>query len=499
MNSAPVLLSPQIRAIEDWARSQSPPLPLMERAGAAVATHVGQVVTSRSRRILLVAGPGNNGGDAFVVARLLKSAWFDVRVLWTGSEDRLSPDSRAAFAAWRQAGGSVESAMPEAWRWDLAVDGLFGIGLTRPLDFRHAEIVASVNSAGRPIVAIDVPSGLDADTGRVHGLAVRASSTVTFLGLKPGLFTADGPDHAGDVHLDRLGTDMAPLSVEAGWLIDDDAIRGALPPRPRNSHKGLFGDAVIIGGAPGMAGAALLAGRAALKLGAGRVLIGLLADEPTVDLVQPDLMLRRAEELLARPKIGSIVVGPGLGQSAVARHLLDRTLRLEPPTVLDADALNVLAGDKELRKLLSLRRAATILTPHPTEAARLLDSTTEQVQSDRIKAACALARELNAHVVLKGAGSVCAFPDGRWAINTSGNAGMASAGMGDVLSGILGSLLAQGAAPAFALQAGVRVHGLAAEALAAQGVGPVGLSASETIDAARAVWNRLIRPSRIQG
>lgn len=498
MNSAPVLLSSQVRAIEDWARSQSPPLPLMDRAGAAVATRVGQAVDARSRRILLLAGPGNNGGDAFVAARLLKSAWFDVRVLWTGSEDRLPPDSRAALAAWRQAGGRVEPAMPDAWRWDLAVDGLFGIGLTRPLDFRHAELVAAINGAGRPIIAIDVPSGLDADSGRAHGIAVRATLTVTFLAWKPGLFTGDGPDHAGEAQLDRLGTEEAPVPADAGWLIDDGVIRDALPPRPRNSHKGLFGDAVIIGGAPGMVGAALLAGRAALRMGAGRVLVGLLAEEPTVDLVQPDLMLRRAEELLARPRIGCLILGPGLGQSAVARHLLDSTLRLDPPAVLDADALNVLAGDKELRKLLALRRAATILTPHPAEAARLLDATTEQVQDDRIKSACALARMFNSHVVLKGAGSVCAFPDGRWAINTSGNPGMASAGMGDVLSGVIGSLLAQGAAAAFALQAGVRVHGLAAEALAAQGVGPVGLTASETIDAARAVWNRLTRPGSAQ-
>lgn len=494
MDIAPVLLSSQVRAIEDWARSQFPALPLMDRAGAAVAARVGQVVNARGRRILLLAGPGNNGGDAFVAARLLKNAWFDVRVLWTGSEDRLPPDSRLALAAWRQADGRVEAAMPDAWRWDLAVDGLFGIGLTRPLDFRHAELVAAINRAGRPIVAIDVPSGLDADSGRAHGIAVRATLTVTFLAGKPGLFTGDGPDHTGEVHLDRLGTEAAPLPADAGWLIDDSVIRDALPPRPRNSHKGLFGDAVIIGGAPGMVGAALLAGRAALKLGAGRVLVGLLAEEPTVDHVQPDLMLRRAEEVLTRPKIGCLILGPGLGQSAVARHLLDQTLRLDVPAVIDADALNVLAGDTELRKLVTLRRAATLLTPHPAEAARLLDATTEQVQNDRIKSACALARIFNAHLVLKGAGSVCAFPDGRWAINTSGNPGMASAGMGDVLSGLIGSLLAQGAAPAFALQAGVRVHGLAAEALAAQGVGPVGLTASETIDAARAVWNRLTIP-----
>jgi len=491
MDFAPVLLASQIRAIEDWARSQSPAAPLMERAGAATAALVQQAIDSRSRRILVLAGPGNNGGDALVAARILKQAWLDVRTVWTGSEQRLPPDSSSALAAWRSIGGDPIGDIPNAWRWDLAIDGLFGIGLTRALDERHAGLAAALNASGRPVVAIDVPSGLDADTGRTHGLAVHARHTVTFLALKPGLFTADGPDLCGEIHLDRLGTQAAPLPADAGRLTEDAMIVEALPPRARNSHKGLFGDAVILGGAPGMVGAALLAGRAALKLGAGRVLVGLLADNPKVDPMQPDLMLRHAEETLTRPRIGCAVVGPGLGQSAVARQLLQQALALDAPVVLDADALNLVGADDELRKAVLLRAAATLLTPHPAEAARLLGLTTDQVQSDRIKAARGLAQAFNAHVVLKGAGSICAAPDGRWCINTSGNPGMASAGMGDVLSGILGALLAQGAEPQSALRAGVRLHGLAADDLVARGVGPVGLTASETIDAARSVWNRL--------
>jgi hydroxyethylthiazole kinase-like uncharacterized protein yjeF len=305
------------------------------------------------------------------------------------------------------------------------------------------------------------------------------------------LYTADGPDHCGDVHLDRLGTEAAPLPQDAGWLIGDEIIAGALSPRARNSHKGIYGDVVILGGAPGMVGAALLAGRAALKLGAGRVLVGLLADEPKVDILQPDLMLRPAEEVLKRLQIGCAVIGPGLGQSAVARQLLDQALALDTPVVIDADALNLLAADSGLRKTVIARVAPTLLTPHPAEAARLLDVTTDQVQGDRVRAARALAKELRAHAVLKGAGSICTTPNGNWSINGSGNPGMASAGMGDVLSGILGALLAQAAAPYNALMAGVRVHGLAADELVLRGVGPVGLTASETIDAARSVWNRL--------
>jgi hydroxyethylthiazole kinase-like uncharacterized protein yjeF len=491
MKSMPLLLRSRIKAIEDWARAQSPALPLMERAGKATAELVQQVIDARSRRVLVLAGPGNNGGDGLVAARMLKNAWFDVRVVWTGSEDRLPADSRAALLAWREAGGTVAAAIPEGWDWHLAVDGLFGIGLTRPLDARHAELVSAIHSRGWPIVSIDVPSGLDADTGRTHGVAVRADHTVTFLAGKPGLYTADGPDHCGDVHLDRLGTEAAPLPQDAGWLIGDEIIAGALSPRARNSHKGIYGDVVILGGAPGMVGAALLAGRAALKLGAGRVLVGLLADEPKVDILQPDLMLRPAEEVLKRLQIGCAVIGPGLGQSAVARQLLDQALALDTPVVIDADALNLLAADSGLRKTVIARVAPTLLTPHPAEAARLLDVTTDQVQGDRVRAARALAKELRAHAVLKGAGSICTTPNGNWSINGSGNPGMASAGMGDVLSGILGALLAQAAAPYNALMAGVRVHGLAADELVLRGVGPVGLTASETIDAARSVWNRL--------
>ncbi len=489
MKTTPVFLRPHIHAIENWARSQS--FPLMERAGLATAELAQGIAPPRARGILVLAGPGNNGGDAFVAARYLKSAWFDVRVVFTGRAEKLQPEARAAFDQWHAGGGAVLQAIPQDWRWELALDGLFGIGLARDLDSNHARLIAALNASGKPVIAIDVPSGLDADTGKVHAIAVRAARTITFLGLKPGLLTLDGPDHAGQVHTDRLGTEDAPVPEDCGLLLGDEIIADALRPRPRNSHKGLYGDVGVLGGASGMAGAALLAGRAALRLGAGRVLVGLLADGPEVDLTQPDLMLRRAEEVLSTPGLDCAVVGPGLGQSSVARQLLAKALALNLPLVLDADALNLIAEDIQLRKAMSGRAAPSLATPHPAEAARLLACGTEQVQSDRIKAARALAEALGACLVLKGAGGVCAAPDGRWWINTSGNPGMSSAGMGDVLAGIIGALVAQGAAPENALLAGVRVHGLAADDLTAKGVGPVGLTASETIDAARAAWNRL--------
>jgi len=490
MLTVPVFLTDQIRSIEHWAFSQDPPPPLMERAGRAVAGLAQRVAPAQARRILVLAGPGNNGGDGFVAARHLKQWFFDVHVVFTGDAARLKGDARAAHDHWRTTGGSISAAIPVDFDWQLAIDGLFGIGLQRELDERHRELVHALNESASPVIAIDVPSGLDADTGKVMGAAVRAAHTMTFLGLKAGLHTLDGPDHAGEIHLDTLGLDQLPLPGSHGYLIGDEVIAAALPPRPLNSHKGRFGDVIIIGGASGMVGAALLAGRAALKLGAGRVLVGLLGDGPAVDFGQPDLMLRSVEELLERQNIGAAVIGPGLGQSDAALHALTKALRSDAPIVLDADALNIAATSKALKSSLQNREKATLLTPHPAEAARLLGLDTAAIQEDRIGAALSLADDYNASVVLKGCGSVCAFPEGTWCINTSGNPAMASAGMGDVLSGILGALLAQGAAAHAALLAGVHVHGLAADALVAGGTGPVGLTASETIDAVRQTWNR---------
>jgi ADP-dependent NAD(P)H-hydrate dehydratase / NAD(P)H-hydrate epimerase len=487
----PVFLRDQIRAIEAQAFARAPQPPLMERAGLAAAELAREMAGDGSGPLLVLAGPGNNGGDALVAARHLRDWWFDVRVVFTGDPARLGPDARTALAAWTAGGNPVLAEIPAGLRWRLAVDGLFGIGLQRPLDARHASLVATAGACAAPVLAIDIPSGLHADSGAVLGSALRATRTLTFLGRKAGLYTNDGPDYCGDIHVELLGQDDLAHPAGHGWLIDDAAIRLALPRRRRNSHKGLFGDVAVIGGSEGMVGAALLAGRAALRLGAGRVFAGLLCQGPALDLLQPDLMLRNAQALLSREDLGSAVVGPGLGQSDGARHALARALELPVPLVLDADALNLIAGSPELQASVGRRRQATLLTPHPAEAGRLLGTGSREVQADRVQAALALARRLNAGVVLKGCGSVCAFPEGDWHLNTSGNPGMATAGMGDVLAGLLGALLAQGADARAALLAAVRLHGLAADQLAADGIGPVGMTASETIDAARAVWNRL--------
>jgi hydroxyethylthiazole kinase-like uncharacterized protein yjeF len=440
--------------------------------------------------VLVLAGPGNNGGDAFVLARHLRQWYFNVSVAFAGDESKLSADASKALRAFRAAGGSILDAPPKAQDWGLVVDGVFGIGLEREVTGRYAEWIAAANRLRALVLAIDVPSGLQSDTGRVMGCAVRADHTVTFIALKPGLLTLDGPDHCGDVHLRALELDAQNLRPAGGFLIGHEVLDGVLQPRTRNSHKGDYGSVGIIGGDHGMVGAALLAGRAALKTGSGRVYVGLLARDPhLVDPEQPELMLRTADEVLKLGHLTCLAAGPGLGQMPDAAFYLGVALESPLPLVLDADALNLVASGTRLAETLRARKAPSLLTPHPAEAARLLGTSTREVQNDRVGAATTLAARLRSLIVLKGAGSICAAPDGTWHINTSGNPGMASAGMGDVLTGIIAALLSQGVEPKAALLAAVYLHGAAADHAVTGGAGPVGLTATETIDAARSLLN----------
>jgi hydroxyethylthiazole kinase-like uncharacterized protein yjeF len=456
-------LAEGIRRIEAAARDASPPL--MERAGAAVAELAARLASSKNKDILVLAGPGNNGGDARIAAARLTEQFFRITVVADPSQ------------------------LPTLRNWGLVVDGLFGIGLTRPLEGPYAELVRYANQQACPRLAIDVPSGIDADTGRVLGCAIRATHTLTFIALKPGLLTLDGPDHAGEVCVDRLGLEVRKLLAPAGWEAHPELFADALRGRPRNFHKGLAGSLAILGGAAGMTGAALLAGRAALKLGAGRVYVGLLDESgPGVDAGALELMLRHADDALGQD-LDALVVGPGLGQSERAETLVGAALASDIPCVLDADALNLMAENGDLRNACARRRADTLLTPHPAEAARLLKRKTAEVQADRIEAARRIAGELNAHVVLKGNGSIIAARDGHWFVNRSGNPGMASAGTGDVLAGMLGALLAQRCGGEAAAVLGVHLHGAAADRCVAEGHGPVGLTASELIEPARRIWN----------
>jgi len=455
----PVYLTEDIRRIEQ-ANSA---LPLMERAGSAAAEIAVKLLSDKGKDVLVLAGPGNNGGDAMVVARILQERFFRVSVAKNSEE------------------------IPKEKHWGLVVDGLFGIGLTRAIEGGFTRLVEYANAQPCPVLALDVPSGIDSDTGRVLGCAVRATHTVTFIGLKPGLLTLQGPDHSGEVAVADLQLENPVPPTAHGWIAGPDLFAGTLKSRPRHFHKGMAGSLGIIGGAAGMAGAALLAARAALKLGAGRVYAGLL-EEHSLDPQAPELMLRPPDEVLGLD-LDAIVVGPGLGQGERAETLLGAALASDLPCVLDADSLNLIAADADLRKACARRAAETLLTPHPAEAARLLAETTAQVQSDRLKAARVLSANLSAHVVLKGAGSVLAARDGHWFINTSGNPGMASAGMGDVLAGILGALLAQKYSGESALVLGTHLHGCAADECVRAGAGPVGLTAGELIDPARRIWN----------
>lgn len=490
-HAAPILRTADLRRVEQAALAGRNPAPLMARAGLAAAELARKLAGDNGKPVLVLAGPGNNGGDALVVARHLRQWWYKVTVVCTADPKQYAGEAAEALRALREAGGTVVRALPPAQDWALVVDGLFGIGLQRDLDGDYAALIEQVNALDAPVLALDIPSGLDADSGRVLGCAIEASHTITFIALKPGLLTLDGPDHCGVVQVADLGLTDAVAAAPGGVLIADGVLDHLLPLRPRNSHKGTYGSAGIVGGAHGMVGAALLAGRAALHCGAGRVYAGLLAaDAPLVDPLQPELMLRPADGVLRLDHLNALAIGPGLGNSPDAAVYLEWALEQALPLLLDADALNLIAVTPELKEQLKQRVTPSILTPHPAEAARLLGCTTDDVQHDRVAAALRLARESNAGVVLKGAGSVCAWPDGHWAINTSGNPGMASAGMGDVLTGIIVALLAQGVDERHALTAGVFLHGAAADQRVAAGCGPIGLMAGEIIAAARALLNR---------
>jgi len=485
--SQPIYLTEDIRRIEAAAGAVTPTL--MARAGEAAAALALQLVPEKGKDVLVLAGPGNNGGDAYEVAARLKAAFLRVVVVSPADTTKLPPDAAEALRKWQAAGGETLAAVPEGRRWSLVVDGLFGIGLARTPEGAYAQLIDYANAQSCPVLALDIPSGLASDTGRAHGQTVRATHTITFIALKPGLLTADGPDHCGALQVATLDLDVRSLLAPKAWIAEPATMRWVLRPRLREFHKGQAGSLAILGGAAGMVGAALLAGRAALRLGAGRVYVGLLDHAaPDVDPVAPELMLRHPDDTLGQ-SLDAIVVGPGLGQSERADTLVGAALASDMPCVLDADALNLLAEDSDLRTACARRRADTLITPHPGEAARLLQTGVAEVQADRLAAARALAERLNAHAVLKGNGSVLVATDGHWFINTAGNPGMASAGMGDTLSGFLGALLAQGYSGEAALVLGVHLHGAAGDALVAQGIGPVGLTAGELIEPARRLWN----------
>lgn len=490
----------EIRTIEQTALAAQPAGGLMQRAAQAAAALAQTLIAEHNAPILILAGPGNNGGDALEVAVLLVAAGLQPHVLHHAGSPP-SPDCAAAQLHASQAGVHLYtfSELPALREtgWGLVIDGLFGIGLTRPLSGELRTALCYVNTLACPRLALDVPSGLNADTGNVvgpDGIALHATHTVTFIGDKPGLHTADGRDVAGQVQVDDLALDPALFPAASAHLNGPAHFARWLRARRQNSHKGSYGDLMVIGGAHGMSGAPVLSARAALQCGAGRVFIGFQEQAVAFDDAHPELMCRHAADLDFSS--ATLVVGPGLGDSRDAHDLLARALATTSPLVLDADALNLLAVEPGLQQRLQQRQGPTLLTPHPLEAARLLSTSTASIQADRLTAARKLARQFNATVVLKGSGTVIAQADGQVAINPTGNPALATAGTGDVLAGVCGALLAQGWPASEAALAAVWLHGRAADQLVEQGLGPIGLTASELIPAIRRALNQSINQNK---
>jgi NAD(P)H-hydrate epimerase len=472
----------QVRALERAALDtlDIESFELMQRAARAALDGLRRR-WPQAQRLTICCGPGNNGGDGFLLGALARDSGLAVSVL------ALAPtahgDAARARAAWIAGGGPVlawdeTAALPAC---DVLVDALYGIGLDRAPQAPAAGLIRRINASPAPVLALDVPSGLNADTGECPGVAVHADATLTFVAHKRGLHTGHAADCIGVLELATLGV-VARVLPDARLLA-----ASALPPRSRHANKGDNGHVLVIGGAPGMSGAAQLAGTSALRAGAGLVSVATHPQHAaTLNLTRPELMVHAVGDAtaLAEPlkRASVIALGPGLGRDDWGRALWDAALSAGRPLVLDADGLNLLAAPPPRRFA-----SPTVLTPHPGEAARLLGVDTAAIEHDRFAAARRLAQQYGAVVVLKGAGSLIADPDGRLDVCPWGNPGMASGGMGDLLTGILAALLAQGCTPWQAACLGVGLHARAGD-LAAQ-MGERGLLASDLLLPLRTLLN----------
>lgn len=442
---------------------------LMERAGSA-AFSILKSHWAKAHRIIILCGIGNNGGDGYVLARLAYLAGYDVMVLQIGDTSKLKGDALLAFEAMTKVGLSVQEFSEKKLKVvDVLVDGIFGTGLDREVSGKWREVIEALNRRNCPLLALDIPSGLHANTGSVLGVAVRADVTVTFIGLKQGLFTGIGPDYCGQVYFDDL---QVPSSIyqqvkTVVTLLDYEVLKTALPKRSRAAHKGKFGHLLVIGGDSGMIGAVRLAAEAAARVGAGLISVATRsAHAALINITRPEIMSHGVEtvEQLERllDKVNVIVIGPGLGQSAWARTMLDALKTVSKPIVVDADALNLLAQTP-------FSFPNSILTPHPGEAARLLELSTAEIQADRFAAISTLQRRFGSVCVLKGAGTLVTNPNDEIGVCTAGNPGMASGGMGDVLTGVIAGLLAQGFSTVEAANLGVCLHAKAGDRAALEG------------------------------
>ena len=499
----PLLGRDAVRALDREAIDQGVPgLVLMENAGLGATEALLERFGDRLDRVVLVGGGGQNGGDAWVIARQLLVRGFRPRALViTGDPSRIGGDAKVNLEALQALSAEVEGARvemvaPEAigevrLEASLLVDGLFGTGLDRPIAGAYAEVVRRLDAAPAPLVALDLPSGVDADTGQVLGVAPHAALTVTFGALKRGLFQFPAAAHAGEVVLATIG--VPPPTTGSVQLIEDQDLAAVVEPRAADAHKGTAGHVVVVAGSPGTSGAALLAGYGAMRAGAGLVTLASRADQAALDQRVVELMTAPVSEpddalALIEAKATAVVVGPGLGTDDEGLDLA-RAVALEAPVpaVMDADALTAFAGDLE-----ALREAAAprVLTPHPGEAARLLGVTTAAVQADRYAAARAIAEASGQVVSLKGARTVVADGE-RWRVSAAGTPALGVGGTGDVLAGITGAMLTEGRAPFDAAWAAVHLHARAGERAARA---DRGLFAREVADAVPAVLAALRGP-----
>jgi NAD(P)H-hydrate epimerase len=495
----------QVRGLDNAAINDFdiPGYELMCRAGRAVVVAARERYASSSRWLIL-CGPGNNGGDGYVVARLAAEAGVDVTLCSLTDPARLSGDAATASADWQSAGGEILSwPLADGSSFDLAFDALLGTGITRDVDGNFLQAIEYLNQLECPKIAIDIPSGLNADTGCVMGVAVHAKSTVTFVGRKRGMYTSSGPDCCGDITFDDLGIPPeadGSLEGAAGELLQKTYLAQIIKSRLLNSHKGSYGHVLAVGGISGMSGAIRLCGEAALRSGAGLVTI---ATDPghtgLINIGRPELMVRGVADegelqfLLNEDHV--IAVGPGLGHDAWSVSLLQVCLAADASLVVDADGLNLLTEMDQPEQGHTGKQ--WILTPHPAEAARLLGTDTAEVQQDRVSAAQRLALQYHAHVVLKGSGTVIAAPGGEYAICPYGNPGMATAGSGDVLTGIIAALLAQGLTCLEASRGGVLAHALAGD-IAKRRLGETALLAGDVTDHLYKVWMDATDPARVE-
>lgn len=466
--SLTILTADELQNLEMRAANQLGADTLMKRAGAAAAELIMKRLEDagvEQRRVTLLVGPGNNGGDALACACELREKGAVVNVVLPGGRRPTSALALAQLERWTQAGGTTYDDPYMTEKADCVVDGLFGTGLAKPITGDYLDAVLWFNERQALKVSLDIPSGLNPVTGHWTGSypGCSADVTITFLCVKSGLYMCEGADAAGEIVLNELDVSvpLSPLSV-----IGTDEFPRVLRPRVKNSHKGDCGSVAVIGGTDGMIGASILAARSALISGAGRVTLECRAEHaPHVDMVYPEIMF--ATKPVNLEDFDAIVLGCGLGTSAEAKARVIEALNCQKPLILDADALNIIAADIKLQDMVLARRAPTVLTPHPGEAARLLRRDTAGVTADRVAACRELAVQTGAIVVLKGAGTVISMRSSRTWINPTGSPMLATGGSGDVLAGMIGAMFAQGYDMVESVLAAVYFHGLSAEGLEA--------------------------------